>query len=288
MVRRMVADKLVAVTGGARGVGLATAGALVAAGARPVLLDVDGDAVAVAAASLPGAPPSYPLDIADPGMFRDLLERVERDHGPLDALVNNAGIMPINRFDEESDATAERVVAVNLLGTIYGTREAFRRMRDRRRGHIINIASMAGKVATPGLGTYSATKFGIVGYTESVRYEARGSGVDFSVILPGVIATRLSAGMTNKGLGKPIEADAVAQAVVNTLARPRPEVYVPPAFRGVAAFSALAPKALLDRMVRWSGGDHAALDAVDSPARAEYEREIAAAATANRKGADKE
>jgi NAD(P)-dependent dehydrogenase (short-subunit alcohol dehydrogenase family) len=276
VAKSRLADRLVLVTGSARGVGLATAKRLLVAGANPVLADVDEDAVSAASEQLPSSPPSYRLDIANPSCFRDVIDRIERDHGPLDALINNAGIMPIVRFDDESDATTVNVIKINLLGTIYGTREAFRRMRTRGRGHIINVASIAGRLGTPGLGSYSASKFGIVGYTEAVRAEARGTGVEFSVVLPGVVATRLSAGMEGSGLAKPIRPESVAEAIVKTLEKPRFEVYVPQFQRRLVATSAVVPTPLLDRIVRITGGDKVVLDALGSPARADYERSIAA------------
>ncbi|MGV9801592.1 SDR family NAD(P)-dependent oxidoreductase [Mycobacterium sp. NPDC003449] len=275
VAKRTLAGKIVLVTGAARGIGLATATRLHAAGARPMMADLDEDVVTDAAARMSGAPPSYRLDIAQPQSFREVADAVERDHGPIDALINNAGIMPIGHFDEESDAATAGIVDVNLLGTIYCTREAYRRMRPRGAGHIVNVASVAGRIGSPGLSTYSATKFGVYGYTEAARSEARGSGVDFSVVLPGVIDTRLSAGMTKSRMARSSSPDAVAAVIIETLVRPKFEVYIPKSARALVATAAVMPKPLLDRIIGWAGGDRAILDAVGSPQRAEYEDTIA-------------
>src|SRR6202012_1076911 len=106
--------------------------------------------------------------------FTAFLDEVEQRLGPLDILVNNAGIMPVTPLEEEDDASAPRQPEITPPAVIYGTQEAVRRMRPRGTGHIVNVASLAGRAAAPGLATYCATKHGVIGLSESVRAELRG------------------------------------------------------------------------------------------------------------------
>ena len=162
--------KVVAITGGARGIGYATAGRLIADGAQVAIGDIDELRLKQAAADL-GLTTYARLDVTDPGSFAAFLDLVEAELGPLDVLVNNAGIMPIGPLAEEDDASTRRMVEINVLGVMFGTKLALRRMAPRRRGHIINIASLAGESFVPGSATYCGTKHAVNGFTESARRE---------------------------------------------------------------------------------------------------------------------
>src|SRR5699024_4305186 len=111
------------------------------------------------------------LDVHDTAAFTGFLDSVERELGPIDVLINNAGIMPLSAVEDEEDAATRRQLEINLHAVIHGTREAVKRMRPRGRGHIVNVASMAGKSGFSGGATYCATKHGVVGFSESVRLE---------------------------------------------------------------------------------------------------------------------
>ena len=126
------------------------------------------------------------LDVTEPDSFTTFLDLVERELGPLDILINNAGIMPTGHAHEEDDAVTRRQVEINVLGVIFGTKLALQRMLPRRTGHIINTASLAGELAVPGLATYCATKFAVIGFTEAARLEYRKSGVRLSTVRPDV------------------------------------------------------------------------------------------------------
>ena len=147
------AAKTVAITGGARGIGYQTAKELIRRGHRVAIGDVD-EARAKEAADELGVKVVTRLDVTDPDSFRDFLDLVERDLGPLDVLINNAGIMPTGHAHEEDDAVTRRQVEINVLGVIFGTKLALQRMLPRGAGHIINTASLAGELAVPGLATY--------------------------------------------------------------------------------------------------------------------------------------
>ena len=156
-MRTSPTGKVVVITGGARGIGLATARALSACGAQVVLGDLDEDGTRRAAKEVSATALGMHLDVTDHDGFTSFLDEVERAVGPVDILINNAGIMPLAMLDEEPDATTYRQIEINLAAVIHGTREAMRRMKQRGSGHIINIASVAGKVGVPGAATYCAT-----------------------------------------------------------------------------------------------------------------------------------
>src|SRR5262249_37243091 len=176
--RRSLSGKVVAITGGARGIGKATATALVAKGCRVAIGDLDLALAEETAAGLGGGTIALGLDVTDPAPFESFLEETERQLGPLDAVINNAGIMPVTPFVEESEASLRRQIEINLIGVLTGTQLAIERLRPRGDGYIVNIASQAGKGGVPGIATYSATKHAVVGLSEAVRAELRGTGIE--------------------------------------------------------------------------------------------------------------
>ena len=135
--------------------------------------------------------------MTDRESFAAFLDEAEQQLGPLDVLVNNAGIMQIGRFIDEDDLTARRMVDINLHGVILGMKLALERMIPRDRGHIVNISSQAGKFGAPGGATYSATKHAVVGLTEAVRGELRlmDAHIDLSYVMPFVVNTELGSGL---------------------------------------------------------------------------------------------
>src|SRR5207253_3661150 len=142
---RSLTGSVVAITGGARGIGRATAAALIAQGARVAIGDIDAALAEETAGELRAGTIGLPLDVTDRDSFAAFLEQVEDRLGPLDVLINNAGIMPIGPFVEETDATATRMIDINLHGVIYGSKLALARFIPRGRGHLVQIASAAGK-----------------------------------------------------------------------------------------------------------------------------------------------
>ena len=225
--RRSLSDRVVVITGGARGIGLATARALAARGARVAIGDLDGELAAAVAAELGGDCYGGGLDVTDNAAFTGLLDEVEHRLGPIDVLINNAGIMSAGPIDAEDEAITARAIAVNLHAVIHGTREGMRRMKPRRAGHIVNVSSAVSKVAGTDCATYVATKFGVAGFSEAAALELRNSGVELSVIRPSLCHTDLTSGFT--GLrGMPfIQPEDVARRIVDTLERPRFDVPVP-------------------------------------------------------------
>ena len=274
---RSLAGKVVAITGGGRGIGAATAAALVGAEAKVAIGDLDLAVAKATADRLGGDTVAFPLDVTDRSGFTKFLEEVEGRLGPIDILVNNAGIMPLGRFEDESDRTTTHLLEINLHAVVHGTREAVKRMRPRGSGHIVNIASVAGKAGFPGGATYCATKHGVVGLSEAVRVELRGSGVELSVVMPGIVRTELAAGLKEARFFKSVEATEVADAIVKALRKPRFEVYVPASLDAMNRITRLMPRSVAEWIVRSLKGDQILLDA-EGDARKDYEARAAASA----------
>ena len=194
---RSLTGKVVAITGGGRGIGRAIAQALAREGARVAVGDLD--------ASRPSRPPRRSASRRSASRSTSptrrastaFLDEVEQRLGPLDVLVNNAGIMPVTPLDDESADSIARQLDLNLRAVIHGTQEAMRRMIPRRTGHIVNVSSVAGRSGFPYLATYCATKHGVVGLSEAVRVELRGTGVEVSVVMPSVVNTELATGLAD-------------------------------------------------------------------------------------------
>ena len=155
--------QVVAITGAARGIGLATAKAFAAAGAKVAIGDLDADLAIRVAADIDGDVIALPLDVTVSESFSTFLDDAARVHGPLDIVVNNAGVMLTGEFVDESSSAEDMMIDINLRGVILGCKLAAERFIRRGGGRIINVASMAGVAGFPGVATYCATKFGVVG-----------------------------------------------------------------------------------------------------------------------------
>lgn len=264
--------KVIAITGAARGIGLATAKRLIADGAQVAICDIDELALKHAAGEL-GVTTYAAVDVTDPESFGSFFDLVESELGPLDVVVNNAGIMPIGPFDRETDHASRRIIEINVLGVLFGTKLALARMLPRRRGHVINIASIAGESYVPGGATYCASKHAVKALTESLRREYRGSGVAFSQVQPTFTNTELVSGtFGTKGM-RNAEPHEVAAAVAALVARPRPVVRVT-RWAGVLAGSQnFVPRRVGEAIAR-SLGAEAAFTEIDQHAREAYEERV--------------
>jgi NAD(P)-dependent dehydrogenase (short-subunit alcohol dehydrogenase family) len=268
--QRSLAGQVVAITGGARGIGRATASSLIAQGARVAIGDIDAALVERTAEELGAGTIGLPLDVTSRESFAAFLHEVESRLGPLDVLINNAGIMPIGPFIEESDATAKRMIDINLSGVIFGSKLALERFVPRRRGHLVQIASMAGKAGIAHGATYCATKHAVVGLSESLRAELRDTGIGISVVMPAVVNTELGSGLPDTRGVKPSEPEDVAAAIVEALQTGRFEVWVPRSGAVVNRVNALLPRKVMEKVGQAMGGDKV-LAAPDHNARAAYE-----------------
>ena len=271
--RRALSGKVVAITGGARGIGKATATALVRRGCRVAIGDLDLPLAEQTAAGLGGGTVALPVDVTDRPSFVAFLDEAERQLGPLDVVVNNAGIMPVTPFAEESEESVHRQVDINLHGVITGTQLAIERLQPRHTGHIVNIASQAGKGGLPGIATYSATKHAVVGLCEAVRGELRGSGVEMHCVMPTVVNTELTSGVGQRWV-KPVEAEDVANEIVDALEVGRYDVWVPKANGALYKFLTLWPRNAREALGRLMKVDKLMTE-VDHGARNAYEDRVA-------------
>lgn len=271
--RRPLNGKVVAITGGAQGIGKATATALVRRGCRVAIGDIDRELAERVAEELGGGTVALALDVSSRDSFVAFLDEAERELGPLDVLVNNAGIMPVNRFVEESDDSMRRQVEINFYGVLVGTQLAMQRM-EARGGHIVNVASSAAKSGVPGIATYAATKHAVFGLTESVRAECRGTGVEFSCVMPITVDTQLTEGLKDHIGVKQVGVDEVAGAIVDALETGRFDVFVPRSLQATFTLSSLLPRRAREAVARMMGVDKVMTE-VDPTARQAYEARIA-------------
>ncbi len=268
-LRRPLAGRVVAITGGARGLGLAMAQAVAARGGRVSIGDLDAELAFAEAANLPGDAAGLELDVTDRDSFERFLDGTEQRLGPLDVLVNNAGIMVVSPFLEEAESLTRRQIDINLHGVITGMRLALPGMRERRTGHVVNVASIAGKTGVAGEASYVATKYAVVGLSEAVRLELRGTGVELSVMIPGLAKTELASGMSAGRGVKLVEPAEVGTALVDALEQPHFEIYVPRRLSGLLRLHAMLPQSARDAMARLFQTDQVATK-VDKTARAAY------------------
>jgi NAD(P)-dependent dehydrogenase (short-subunit alcohol dehydrogenase family) len=248
-----LAGRTVAITGGARGIGLATATALATRGARVVLGDLDGD-LAVREATRIGAT-GVALDVTDDASFAAFLAAAARATGRVDVLVNNAGVMPTGPFLAQSAETAELMFAVNVFGVMRGVRLALPAMLARGDGQIVNVASVAGRQVAAGMASYCASKHAVVGFTRALRREHHGSGVRFTLVMPSFTRTRMTEGARSGRVPAAEPAD-VGRGIAAVVAAPRDEVILPrEAAALVQGFERLLPRRAGDAIARVLGAD---------------------------------
>ncbi|TDD92201.1 SDR family oxidoreductase [Actinomadura darangshiensis] len=264
-------SKVVVITGAARGIGLATARALKAKGATVVIGDIDEAAVKEAAESLDVT--GLTVDVTSRESFTAFLDRAEEAAGTIDVVINNAGIMPIGPVTGESDADARRCLDINVHGVMLGTKLALGKMLPQGKGHIINIASLAGVMFTPGLALYNASKAAVVGFTEAARLEVQDRGVHVSAVLPTFTNTELVAGTDSPKGQKNCEPEDIAAAVVDLIGKPRPQAVVPKKLGRQVRIGALLPERVRQATSRRLGLDKIFLE-YDEEARKAYDARI--------------
>jgi NAD(P)-dependent dehydrogenase (short-subunit alcohol dehydrogenase family) len=276
---RSVGGRVVAITGGARGIGRATAQALVDHGARVAIGDIDEPLAQRTAQELGPSTLGLALDVCDRDSFDAFLNEVEGRLGPLDVLINNAGIMPVGPFVSETEATARRIVDINLHGVITGSKLALERFLPRNSGHLVNVASVAGKLGFPGGATYSASKHAVVGLSEAIRGELRGTAIDVTIVMPVVVNTELGSGLQRTRGVRRVEPEEVAGAIVKALESGRVDVFVPRSVAGLVRSAGVVPRAIADLVNRAVKGDRVLLEP-DPVQRAAYLRRTGDAAPA--------
>ena len=265
-------DAVVLITGGGRGIGRATGAAFAARGATVCLADLDLPVAQEAAGEIDAH--AFGVDVTSRASFAscvaDVLARFER----VDVLVNNAGVMPLGGFLDEPDALSATTLEVNVWGLIHGMRLVLPAMVERGSGHVVNVASMAGKMPVPGMAVYNASKFAARGLSLAVREEFAGTGVSVSAVLPSAVRTGLASGVP-LGHGMPtVDPEDVARAIVASVRTRRAEIPVPGYLRMFDLVNAVLPEPVF-RLGRRLLDDARALTSIDHDARAEYEQRVA-------------
>jgi 2-hydroxycyclohexanecarboxyl-CoA dehydrogenase len=203
-----LAGRTALVTGGASGIGAATCRRLAAEGARVAVTDKNADGAREVAGEISGG--AYELDVRSEGSIRFAVDAAERDLGPIDVLVNNAGYHEWGWFTDTEPALWDRVLTVNLRGAIAVTHAVLPGMQQRRRGRLVNTASEAGRVGSSGSAVYSAAKAGVIGFTKALAIENGRYGITANAVAPGPIETPLL-------MGAPEELGDMGRRIVDTM-----------------------------------------------------------------------
>jgi clavulanate-9-aldehyde reducatase len=224
--------QVIAVTGASSGIGEATAlacsraGATVALAARRVERI---EALAQRIAAEGGRAIAVPTDVGDEAQARAFVQRTHSEFGRLDVLVNNAGVMLLGPIEHAPTEEWRRMIHANVFGVLYCTHAALPLMREQGSGHVVNVSSVAGRVARAGSGVYNLTKFGVGAFSESLRQEGVAMGVRVTLIEPGAVATELPGHNREEVLEQmakrfagvtPLQADDIAAAVLYAIGQP--------------------------------------------------------------------
>lgn len=234
--------KIAVITGAGSGIGAATARLLARRGAKVHVADINPDAAAAVAREIGGGAADHAIDVSRPEEVEALAKAVFDEDGRVDILHNNAGIGQGGDIETTTVEDWQRVIGVNLLGVAYGVQAFVPRMLEQgNRATIVNTASEAGLIPIARMAPYCASKFGVVGMSESLDAELRPRGIRVVALCPGIINTPIvREGIMRGQLGTDqakivafyakhgASPDTVAAAVLNAIARPRPVVVSPP------------------------------------------------------------
>jgi short-subunit dehydrogenase len=240
-------DATVVVSGASRGIGKAIATAATERGARLALVARSAATLATVRDELGGQPVVVAADLADARERARALDTVQQALGPIDILVNNAGTGSWGPFVEMPEDEMTRIVALNLVGTLDLTRRVLPEMIRRRRGHVVNVGSVAGRLGAPFEAVYSASKFGLAGFTEALAIELRPFGVGVSMVNPGPVSTEFAAASGGQGYARrrprAIPPERVAAVVITAVERGGLERVVPRWLRVAHGVRTLLPVA---------------------------------------------
>lgn len=240
------ASKRVLVTGAAKGIGAATTHLCLDAGYEVVAVDVDVEGLARLRAARPGLQMAQ-LDVRDLSAWERMAAEIEKQGGPIDVLINNAGVCLPGRCDRVSAEDDRLTIDVNLVGVMNGVRTFLPRFLERERGHVINVASMAAFAPAPDLATYCATKHAVRAYTHSCALDHRHAPIHWTLACPSAVETPMLQGMRKRRAGvvvfseRPMPPERFARAIVDAIRSPRREVLVPNARGKLIRFLGLFP-----------------------------------------------
>ena len=267
---RVLSGQVAAITGAARGIGKATAEAFIRQGMKVAIGDLDVEEAKRTADQLGAGTIAMELNVTDRASVQRFVEETEEKLGPIDVFVNNAGIMQLGSFLDETDATAQRQVDINVGGVLWGMKAVLPLMVSRNRGHLVNIASTAGKAGFPGGATYCGTKHFVVGLSEAVRAELRETDIEVTCVMPGVVNTELAAGLEKGRAVKWVNPEDVADAIVDALQRPHFDVFVPKSIGPINKVISVLPRGGREAVARALKADKI-LAGADPNARRGYE-----------------
>jgi NAD(P)-dependent dehydrogenase (short-subunit alcohol dehydrogenase family) len=269
--------KVVVITGGSRGLGLALARELGTRGARLAICGRDEESLERARASLArlgSEVVAVPCDVTDQDSVHALVDRVHRLLGPVDILINNAGVIEVGPAETMSVADYQEAMGTNFWGMLYPTLAVLPEMRERHEGRIVNITSIGGKLGIPHLVPYSASKFAAVGFSQGLRAEVAGDGIKVVTVVPGLMRTGSPRNAIFRGQhrseyawfsisdslpGLSISAESAARRIVEACRRGDAEVLFPLTTRIAAVANAMAPGltaaalGLVDRLLPGAG-----------------------------------
>jgi hypothetical protein len=254
-------DQTVLITGASSGIGREAALAFAGAGANLVLVARRAAAlakVAAAARKLGAATLSVPTDVTKPEAVAACFRKATKRFGSIDIVVNNAGIMIPAKVVDIRGTDLQQMLDVNLFGALHVMQQAIQVMRRQGRGHIVNVASLAGRRGLSPLGAYCATKFALVGLTEALRMELVGEGIHISLVMPGVVDTPLATAAqqdASLGVDWPEKLNMPPSWVVGciflAIRFKLTEIAVPPGAALLEKLAALTPGAT-DSVLRWA------------------------------------
>jgi NADP-dependent 3-hydroxy acid dehydrogenase YdfG len=220
------------VTGAAKGIGAAIARLCVEAGHQVVAVDIDQEGLSNLREELPGIETAI-LDVRDLAAWERVVEAAETQGGPIDVLINNAGVCRPGPCDQVSADDDRLTIEVNLMGVLNGVRTLLPRFLARKRGHVINVASMAAFSPSPDLAAYCATKHAVRAYTHSCALDHRHAPIHWTLACPSAVETPMLEGMRQQRAGvvvfteKAMPPEEIASAIVNVIREPRREILVP-------------------------------------------------------------
>ena len=250
-----IAGAVALVTGASSGIGAALAQALSRSGARVALVARRGELLERVAESLPGrAGVAFSCDVRNPRAIAETLTSVTTRLGPVDLLVNNAGVGRYLSFLETGPADVAAVFETNLHAALDWTRAVLPSMLARRRGHLVNVASIAARIGSRNHSIYCASKFALAGFTESLAYELEGTGVGVTLVNPGIIATPFFDhasfdAFPASARARAIAPERVAAAIVRAVQRGSFEVTIPARYAIGTMLKTAAP-GLFRRLMR--------------------------------------
>jgi len=253
---------VVVVTGASRGIGRAAARALHERGASVGLVARSLDELDELARTLGTRAALATADVSDRDQIGAAIGQITDRLGPVDILINNAGIGAYASVLEESPDTYEHLMRVNYLGTVYATLAVLDGMAQRHRGHIVNVASVAGKLGAPFEAAYSASKFAVVGMSESLAAEMHPFGVAVSLVNPGPVDTDFTNARGvpfQRSVPRPVSAERVAAAIVRAIEHDRFEQTIPRWLRTGIIARAIAPNLYRRGLIRDSAKDATSL-----------------------------